>query len=59
MSTDNSSRDAREYSDGDAGGGVGRSSDEASNDRGAKGWQIITSVRGKPCPYTAQMESQG
>lgn len=22
-------------------GGVGRSSDEASNDRGAKGWQIV------------------
>lgn len=23
------------------GGGVGRSSEEASNDRGAKGWQVV------------------
>jgi len=53
MSTDHSSRDARDYPEGHMGGGVSRSSGEASNDRGAKGWQIVTSVRGKPCPYTA------
>ena len=39
--------------------GVNHSGDEASNDRGAKGWQIETCVRGEPCPYTANMEKQG
>lgn len=53
MSTDNSSRDAREYLEGNKDGGVNRNSQEAGNDRGAKGWQIETSVRGTPCPYTA------
>jgi hypothetical protein len=53
VSTDNSSRDARECLEGNKDDGVDRSSGEASNDRGAKGWQIVTSVRGTPCPYTA------
>ena len=32
-------------------GGVSRSSDEASNDRGAKGWQIVIAKRETLWPY--------
>lgn len=33
-------------------GGVDRSSEEASNDRGAKGWQIMIVFEGNRWPYT-------
>ena len=35
------------------GGGAGCSSDEASNDRGAKSWQVVRAQEGNKCPYTA------
>ena len=38
--------------EGFADGGVSRSSDEAGNDRGAKGWQRVIAKRGDLWPYT-------
>jgi len=38
------------------GGGVSSSSEETSNDRGAKCWQIVIAGEGNLCPYTAKTE---
>jgi len=38
---------------------VSHSSEEASDDRGAKGWQNRTNVKGKQCPYTDKTVTHG
>jgi len=38
------------------GGGVDHSSEEASNDRGAKGWQIVRTQEGNKVSHTAKVK---